>query len=60
MAKQSQAYQNSLAQSMLNTKQQIANDLMRNAYPPGMAVQITERPEQSTQGFWTSIIGGKK
>ena len=59
-AQQSQLYQQSLAQSMAQTNQQLAANMLRNTYQPGMAVSITEEPIQSSGGFLSSIFGGKK
>jgi hypothetical protein len=60
LAAQQQQYQNSLARSMAQTKQQIAAQMLRNSYQPGMAVSITEEPIQSSGGFLSNIFGGKK
>jgi hypothetical protein len=60
LAQQSQQYQNALARSMVNTKNQVAANMLRNSYQPGMAVSITEEPIQSSGGFLSNIFGGKK
>jgi hypothetical protein len=62
LAQQAQQYQNALGQSMVNTKQQVAQNVLGGTYtsnntnPLGQIAQNTN----PHQGVWGHMFGGKK